>query len=77
MDVQMPEMNGMTAATLIHDAFPEIATVLMSADPAYGEFATVRTGAAAFIDKLEFVRAFPRVLKQLAFQERPARTIPS
>ena len=66
MDMQMPRMDGLTAARLIHVAFPEIAIVLMSADPSYFDRNEIlASGAEAFIDKLEFGRVFPRVLAQL------------
>ena len=67
MDMQMPRMDGLKAAALIRVAFPEIAIVLMSADPAFSDRSDVlASGAEAFIDKLEFSRVFPRVLAQLA-----------
>ena len=75
MDVQMPNMNGLTAAELIHEVCPETPVVLMSADASYGDRDIVVSCAAAFIDKLEFVHAFPRVLEQLALTEGHA--IPS
>jgi CheY-like chemotaxis protein len=66
MDMQMPTMDGLTAAKLIHLAFPEIAIVLMSADPTcYDRNQVLASGAEAFIDKFEFSRVFPRVLAEV------------
>lgn len=64
MDVQMPNMDGLTAGELIHSEFPEVYIVLMSADPSYHKKAC-GSGADAFIDKLEFGLVFPRVVTQL------------
>ena len=66
MDVQMPGMDGLTAATLIHLLFPEVFIVLMSADPSYYSENEIRAfGADTLIDKVEFLQAFPRVLTRL------------
>jgi len=66
MDMQMPEMDGLKAASLIHAAFPETAIVLMSADTSYFDRNEVlASGAEAFIDKFDFARVFPGVLARL------------
>ncbi len=66
MDVQMPTMDGLTAAGLIRRDVPEVSLVLMSACPSYYFDEKLRaSGADAFIDKLEFAEAFPRVLSRL------------
>jgi CheY-like chemotaxis protein len=66
MDMQMPCMDGLTAAKLMRVAFPETSIVLMSADPGFFDRNEVlATGAEAFIDKIEFARVFPGVLAKL------------
>lgn len=66
MDVQMPIMDGLTAATLIRLKFPEVSIVLMSAYPSHLIDNQIHaSGADAFIDKLEFGEIFPRVLSGL------------
>lgn len=66
MDVQMPEMDGFTAAALIRLNFPEVSIVLMSASPAQLIGNQIRASRAdAFIDKLDFWEIFPRVLARL------------
>jgi CheY-like chemotaxis protein len=66
MDVQMPIMDGLTAAALIRLQFPEVSIVLMSACPSHFIENQIRaSGADAFIDKLEFGEMFPRVLSRL------------
>jgi CheY-like chemotaxis protein len=66
MDVQMPIMDGLSAAALIRLKFPEVSIVLMSACPSHLIDNQIHaSGADAFIDKLEFSEIFPRVLSQL------------
>lgn len=66
MDVQMPIMDGLTAAALIRLKFPEVSIVLMSACPSHLIDNQIHaSGADAFIDKLEFGEIFPRVLSRL------------
>ncbi len=66
MDVQMPTMDGLTAAALIRRDFPEILIVLTSACPSHFIENEIRaSGADAFIDKVEFWESFPRVLTRL------------
>ncbi len=66
MDVQMPIMDGPTAAALIRSKFPEVSIVLMSACPSHFIEDQIRaSGADAFIDKLEFWKKFPCLLSRL------------
>ncbi len=66
MDVQMPTMDGPTAAALIRQRFPQVSIVLMSACPSCFIDEQIRaSGADTFIDKVDFVNVFPRVISRL------------
>lgn len=66
IDVEMPTMNGFTAAALIRSAFQNVRVVLMSANPCYDNEDEIRAcGADAFIHKLEFGQVFPRILSKV------------
>lgn len=64
MDVQMPTMNGITAALIISTCFPSTKVVLMSADesPELREQSR-RCGARAFLEKRSFRKRLPEVLQ--------------
>lgn len=70
MDVCMPEMDGMEAASILAREFPRIRVVLMSGDqtPAIREQA--RRCADGFIFKLNFPEEFVPVLWQLFPRQR-------
>ena len=72
MDVQMPIMDGLTAAALIRSKFPEVSIILMSACPLHSIENQVRaSGADGFIDKVEFGAMFPRVISRLRTANPP------
>ena len=55
MDIQMPYMNGLTAALLVAEHFPAVKVVLMSSDGSLPtRIACQSSGAQAFVYKLEF-----------------------
>jgi DNA-binding NarL/FixJ family response regulator len=55
MDIQMPCMNGLTAALLISQHFPAVKIVLMSSDGSLPmRIACQSSGAQAFVYKPEF-----------------------
>jgi DNA-binding NarL/FixJ family response regulator len=52
MDIEMPDLNGIEAAQLIHDRYPAIKIVMLSAnaDPEY-VFRALRAGARGYLSK--------------------------
>lgn len=55
MDIQMPYMNGLTAALLVSEHFPAVKVVLMSSDGSLPmRIACQSSGARAFVYKPEF-----------------------
>jgi DNA-binding NarL/FixJ family response regulator len=75
MDVNMPAMSGVQAASILTPNFPETKIVLMSA----GDSAKLRdqcrsSGADGFIDKVQFSAAFPLALKSLFSSSCPTVT---
>jgi len=72
MDVNMPGLDGLTAAALIAEMFPAPAVVLMSAeDSPRLRAAAARAGAFAFVHKPNFRDEFEAVLDRL-LQRRSA-----
>jgi pilus assembly protein CpaE len=53
MDIEMPEMDGITATTALHDIVPQSVTVMLSIHSDNVTRARARTaGAKAFVEKL-------------------------
>jgi len=82
MDVQMPLMNGLAAASVVFVGFPLTSTVLMSAeDSPQLRAACLASGARAFIHKPHFRQDLAGVLRNLfedhSASESPFRTQPS
>jgi DNA-binding NarL/FixJ family response regulator len=73
MDVQMPYMNGLTAALLLSQHFPEIKVILMSADDSLQtRIACKSSGARGFVHKPSFQAAFFAVLDKIYNEVTPA-----
>jgi DNA-binding NarL/FixJ family response regulator len=64
MDVHMPYLDGLTVASFLAGRFPSIRVVLMSAEDTPGlRAACKRSGALAFVHKVNFRQEFDAVLK--------------
>lgn len=66
MDVDMPFVDGLTAASLISKHYEDVTVVLMSAeDSLLRRTACFECGARAFIPKMQFREEFRRLLHRL------------
>jgi DNA-binding NarL/FixJ family response regulator len=66
MDVEMPFVDGLTAASLISKRYENVTVVLMSAEDSLSRrTACFESGARAFIPKMQFREEFRRLLHKL------------
>ncbi len=64
MDVHMPYLDGLTVTSFFAGRFPAIRVVLMSSEDTPGlRAACKRSGAIAFVDKINFQQEFNAVLR--------------
>jgi len=64
MDVHMPYLDGLTVTSFFAGRFPAIQVVLMSSENTPGlRAACKRSGAIAFVDKVNFQQEFNAVLR--------------
>jgi CheY-like chemotaxis protein len=64
MDVHMPYLDGLTVTSFFAGRFPAILVVLMSSEDTPGlRAACKRSGAIAFVDKVNFQQEFNAVLR--------------
>ena len=74
MDVQMPQVSGLTAAALLFASHPETSVVLMSSEDSPRLRAEcLARGACAFVHKGKFRSEFPAALQQLRRKKVMAR----
>jgi len=67
MDIDMPRIDGLTAALIISTRFPSTQIVLMSAEDSRELMADcMACGAAAFVHKPRFRQEFPSCLRFIA-----------
>jgi DNA-binding NarL/FixJ family response regulator len=74
LDVRLPDTSGLHLAADLHQACPEMALVLYTANPLSGtREAALRAGAASFVEK----GASPQTLLEALRQAARGRTFPS
>lgn len=71
MDVEMPEMDGIAAAAMIHDGSPQSAVVMLSIHDDMSVRARAHAaGAAAFVNKNGAVEGLVATIRQAAEQRK-------
>ena len=71
MDVEMPEMDGIAAAAMIHDDSPQSAVVMLSIHDDMSTRARAHAaGAAAFVNKNGAVEGLVATIRQAAEQRK-------
>ena len=66
MDIDMPQLDGLTAALIISCSFPSTRIILMSAEDSYELRADcMACGAEAFVHKPRFRQEFPLCLETI------------
>lgn len=69
MDVEMPNMDGVTAAARLHDLFPEIPVIMLSIHNTTSLRDRARAaGAAAFVEKQVGINALLQEIRSVAKQ---------
>ena len=67
MDVEMPKMDGVTAAARLHELFPEIPVIILSMHDTTSLKAHARVaGAVAFVEKQSGVTALLQEIRNAA-----------
>jgi DNA-binding NarL/FixJ family response regulator len=66
MDIIMPDVDGVSASTVIHQTFPQIHIVLMTSSVDYDPIEVVqRTGASAYLVKNGPAQEFESVIRKV------------
>jgi CheY-like chemotaxis protein len=71
MDLQMPEMNGLEATVELHQRFPELPVIILTAHdlPTLRE-ACRKQGAYAFVTKAQLSQQLPALLARASLTDR-------
>ena len=71
MDLQMPEMNGLEATVELHNFFPELPVIILTAHdlPTLRE-ACIKHGAYGFVTKARLSQQLPALLARASLRER-------